>query len=117
MKFALILSATTLLVASVATATPPGKPAHYYTQASGEKVMLQSAGNAEFHWFETRRGHIVVYNKHSKNYEYAKVDKANNSVVLQPSGVVVGELAKHAAFKPLTRKDLPKAKTRTTQTP
>ncbi len=43
-------------------------------------------GDEWFHWVEDNHGNIIKYNPKSKNYEYAKVQRAQGYLDLVPSG-------------------------------
>jgi len=53
-------------------------------------------GDEYFSWVEDKDGEVVVYNKSSKNYEYAKVVEVQGELDLAPTGVKVGSQVKKA---------------------
>ena len=72
-------------------ASPPVEKRLEVTQPNGEQIVLTRRGNASLHWLELRRGAIVVLNKKSGYYEYAKMERADGRWQLLPSGFTVGK--------------------------
>jgi len=61
-----------------------------FKQADGTTFNAHLKGDEYFSWIEDKIGHIIIYNKMSKNYEYAKFEKKNGVQNLIPSGIKIG---------------------------
>ena len=85
MKNALIL----LLISTLLIGAPalPGK--RTFTQSNGQHFNGELQGDEWLHWVKLPHDFIAVFNKESKNYEYAKVTDIKGKTPLQPSGILV----------------------------
>ena len=76
-----------LLIFSFLFATIFGAPAYNklreFKHSDGTTFMARGQGNQHLNWIETEDGEILVYNKESKNFDYAYI--YNNR--LEPSGL------------------------------
>jgi len=92
-SFALVFGCVALVsglfvFSAQANASPPVREQwKAYSQEDGTSILLTRRGDAALHWFETRGGAVVVFNKVSGRYEYAKLTKNEGRWVLLPSGV------------------------------
>ena len=58
-------------------------------QNDGTTFKAKLKGDEWFNWIEDKAGNVILYNKDSKSYEYAKVIKIGEKVKLVPSGIKV----------------------------
>jgi len=58
-----------------------------FRQHDGSSFKGTLQGDEWFHWIEDKQGNIIVYNRRSKQYEYAKLKKLNGQYDLVPSGI------------------------------
>ena len=58
-------------------------------QKDGKTFKAKLKGDEWFNWIEDKRGNVILYNKSSKSYEYAKVIKVGNKLDLIPSGIKI----------------------------
>lgn len=63
-----------------------------FKQHDGGRFIGKLKGDEWFGWIEDQAGHVVIYNKNSKRYEYAKLVEKNSSVDLAPSGIPVVDM-------------------------
>ena len=57
-----------------------------FEQRDGTIFTGHLNGDEYFSWIEDKQGHIILYNKSSKNYEYALLKRINKNLELIPSG-------------------------------
>ncbi|ACR11175.1 hypothetical protein TERTU_2097 [Teredinibacter turnerae T7901] len=96
----------TFAITGAASATPPARPAQIFNQSNGDQIHLQRMKADGLQWFVTHRGEVVVFNKQSGNYEYARVLEDGDQFKLLPSGVKVGEKTKSTEFSITTQREL-----------
>lgn len=58
-----------------------------FKQKDGTTFKGHLKGDEHFSWIEDKEGHVIVYNKASKNYEFATLKEVNGSIELLPTGV------------------------------
>jgi len=58
-----------------------------FTQKDGSHFVGHLHGDEYFSWIEDTQGHIVVFNKKSKDYELGKLQIINGHMQLLPSGL------------------------------
>ena len=77
-----------LAMTSLAYAVPAFKGEITFVQADGTTFKGHIKGDEHFHWSELKNKSVVVFNKKSKNYEYAKVGRdAEGKESLMASGM------------------------------
>lgn len=60
-----------------------------FKQADGSTFSGHLKGDEYFSWIEDKKGHIIKFNKVSKNYEYAKLETIKGEIDIVPSGIKV----------------------------
>lgn len=95
-----------LLVTALLCSALYGVPAYQgeieFKQKDGSIFKGHLKGDEYFSWVEDKYGHIIKYNKKSKDYEYAKLKEVDGKTDLVPSGIMVSESSflKQGAFVP-----------------
>ena len=89
MKKLLILT----LLSGVLYAVPAYQGEIEFEQHDGSSFKGHLNGDEYFSWIEDKQGHIIKYNKNSKDYEFAKLKTVKGKVELVPSGVKVNTLS------------------------
>ncbi len=79
-----------ITLTSAIFASPAFKGNMQFKQTDGTKFEAQLKGDEWFNWIEDKKSHIIKYNNHSKNFEYARVKQQNGELDLVPSGAKVG---------------------------
>ena len=67
-----------------------------FKQNDGSTFSGKLKGDEWFHWVEDKSGHVIKYNRQSKNYEYGIIKEINGTLDLLPSGIRVGDETKQA---------------------
>lgn len=67
-----------------------------FRQQDGMTFKGKLKGDEWFSWIEDKNKNIIKYNKHSKNYEYAKLIEIKGVTELLPSGIKVIKDINHA---------------------
>ena len=57
-----------------------------FSQSDGSSFTGHLRGDEYMHWEENKNGDILVYNKETKNYDYAIIKKVDNKDILVASG-------------------------------
>jgi len=81
-----------ILTASTLWAAPALSMKQQFQQPDGTQFTGRQQGDEHLHWVETEEGEIVLYNKKSKQFEYAAIEEEN----LVPSGERFQSDAKNA---------------------
>ena len=66
-----------------------------FNQEDGSHFAGHLHGDEYFSWIEATQGHIVVFNKQSKNYELAKLTMVDGHMQLLPSGFKASDTHKN----------------------
>ncbi|WP_028885321.1 hypothetical protein [Teredinibacter turnerae] len=106
MQTRFIVFIITFAVTGAASAAPPAQPSQVFNQSNGDQVHLQRMKADGLQWFVTHRGDVVVFNKQSGNYEYARVMADGDQFKLLPSGIKVGEKNESSEFSITTQREL-----------
>lgn len=64
-----------------------------FKQKDGFTFFGNLKGDEYFSWVEDEQGNVIKYNNNSKNYEYAKLEDANGTIELVPSGLAVSDVS------------------------
>ena len=90
MKSILRLFTLSALIAGIGYAVPPYPGKVNFRQKDGRTFSGRLKGDEWFHWIEDRSGHVILYNRKTQRYEYARVLERNGTAVdLVPSGIPV----------------------------
>jgi len=84
-KFFILFSITLSLL----QAAPAFSKNRAFMQEDGQTFKAKVMGDEYLNYLETEDGEIVVFNKTSKNYDYAIIANENNQRLLAPSGFKV----------------------------
>jgi len=57
-----------------------------FTQADGSQFKGKLIGDEYFHWQEDKAGRVLIYDKDSKNYDYAVLKQVDSTYQLVSSG-------------------------------
>ena len=105
-------------LSSVNWAVPVTEEYQVVRQSDNSELIVAKYGDEHFHWLETPRGEIVLFNHQSGNYEYATIGEKNGTKFLKPSGVKVVKIvptleeknskndSESEKFVPLMRNDI-----------
>ena len=66
-----------------------------FIQKDGSNFSGHLHGDEYFSWIEDTQGHIIVFNKQSKNYELAKLKMVDGHMQLLPSGFKASDTHKN----------------------
>lgn len=89
-----ILAASGLLFMSAGALAVPARPVSLtLKQPNGVAIQAQLKGDEYLNWMETGSGDAFLFNKSSRQYEYAVIGKFNGRSTLVPSGAAVGAAA------------------------
>jgi hypothetical protein len=78
-----------------------------FVQEDGSTFQGKLKGDEWFNWIEDKDENILIYNKKTKNYEYAMLKSSNGKLDLTTSGVKVGSKLRPSGTK-IDKKDLSK---------
>jgi hypothetical protein len=79
----------TLILAGSLYAVPAYQGEISFKQQDGSAFNGTLKGDEWFHWIEDNNGHVIVYNRKNKTYEFGMLKLINGSYELLPSGIAV----------------------------
>jgi len=82
----MIKIALAICIATLTYAAPAVTGDIEFEQKDGSTFQAQLKGDEWFNWIEDKKDNIIIYNKQSKNYEYAQLTESNGETYLIPSG-------------------------------
>ncbi len=90
MRFLLFLSIFSLFL----YAAPAFQQTKVFTQSNGEQFKAKVQGDEYLHYIQSEDGSILIYNKKTKNYDYAVVKNGS----LAPSGAPYSKQSVNGVF-------------------
>lgn len=80
-------------IPSLLSAVPAYQGDVSFKQSDRTQFTGKLKGDEWFNWIEDKEGHVIIFNKKTKNYEYGMVKTINGVPALLPSGIKAGDAA------------------------